>query len=122
MIKLTDGISRFAVVRFRRPGFHRWPGAEGKRAYLAHEHRHLFHVEVKIEVYHNDREIEYHDLLELCEETWETKLGCELGPASCEGMAAVLLKELSRHFGEERRLSVSVFEDGEVGAVLTTLE
>ena len=119
MIEMTDGITRFAVVRFRREGFHNWPGAEGRRAYLAQRHRHLFHVEVKLEVWDNEREVEYHDLLEYCTHLWDTELGREMGGLSCESMAHYLLAQISRHFGEKRRLSVSVFEDGEVGAVLT---
>jgi hypothetical protein len=49
-----------AIVRFQVPGFHCWQGATGDRAYLADRHRHLFHVEAKISIFQNDREVEFH--------------------------------------------------------------
>jgi hypothetical protein len=105
------------IVRFAVEGFHWWPGGTGKRAYLAAKHRHLFHVEAETEVNHDDREIEFHDLLEEARALFP---GGDLGTHSCETLA----RELGRQLAEKhkRPFRVAVFEDNEVGArVLSTL-
>lgn len=108
-------ISTFAVVRFTQSGFHHWQNAPDERAYLAQSHRHLFHLEVKVEVKHMDREIEYHDLLDYCHTLFP---GGDMGGKSCEHMAAGIVEAITRRW-ERRRVMVSVFEDGEVGAELS---
>ena len=52
-VHMTD--TSTAIVRFTFEGFHRWPDASGVRAYLASDHRHLFHVCVKLETFHDER-------------------------------------------------------------------
>jgi len=102
-----------AIVRFAVPGFHRWPDARGIRAYLAQRHRHLFHVEVTISLVHNERDMEFHDLLDFCENAFP---GGDMGNDSCETMATKLAEHITSEF--HRSVSVSVFEDGEVGATV----
>jgi hypothetical protein len=101
-----------AVIRFSVPGFHNWPGASGVRAYLADRHRHLFLVEVELQVFHEEREVEFHDLLDFCKTAFP---GGDMEGQSCETMATGLYKEVAGQY-PDRRLVVSVFEDGEVGA------
>lgn len=100
-------------VRFQVPGFHHWPNPTLGREYLGKRHRHLFHVEVRMSVDHDDREVEFHDLLDFARHAFA---GGELGGQSCEMMARALGKETARRFG--RAVQVSVSEDGEVGAVV----
>ena len=102
-------------VRFQVPGFHHWPEPTERRVYLGHRHRHLFHVEVRIDVGHDDREVEFHDLLDFARTQFP---GGELGGQSCEMMARSLGNKIARQFG--RAVEVSVSEDGEVGAVVLT--
>lgn len=101
-----------AIVRFQVPGFHCWQGATGERSYLANRHRHLFHVEARIEVFHNDREVEFHDFLDFCRANFP---GGEMGGRSCEMMAKDLLSAITGRY-PQRSARVAVFEDGEVGA------
>lgn len=108
-------ITTMAVVRFRVEGFHCWSDAEGERSYLASRHRHMFHVEVSLELYGLNREVEFHDLLGFCKEKF---LGGELGSKSCEMMALHLLHHVEEQWAQ-REITVSVFEDGEVGATVT---
>lgn len=108
-------MNTLAVIRFQVEGFHRWPDAPEPRAYLAQSHRHLFHVEVQIEVFHDDREIEFHDLLDFTRSVFP---GGDMGSDSCEVMAKEIIKQLTNKYGR-RAMQVSVFEDGEVGAVVT---
>lgn len=110
-------VTRWATVRFRVPGFHCWPDAPEARAYLRDRHRHLFHFEVDVELNHDERDIEFHDLLDDCKGFVGT--GGDYGNWSCETMAARLggyLLNAPKYAGRE--LAVHVFEDGEVGATL----
>lgn len=100
------------VVRHRFEGFHRWPGATGKRQYLSARHRHLFHLEVEVATWHGDREIEFHDLLD----TVKTPTNqTEWGSSSCEDIAFAIGAFVLTYY-PGRAMTVSVFEDGECGA------
>ena len=60
---------RTIFVRFQKGGIHKYPAAatdpllatgdEYDVSFLATPHRHIFHFEVTIEVFHNDRDIEF---------------------------------------------------------------
>lgn len=103
-------------VRFTRPGFHFWLGATGKRAYLSAKHRHLFHVEVRTVVHHDDREIEFHDLRDEAADLFDAlgNGGGELGPMSCEMIARSIGASLAAKY--KRSVTVEVSEDGEFAA------
>jgi hypothetical protein len=103
------------MVRRRFEGFHQWPDATGQRDYLAHRHRHLFWVQVEAAVTHDDREIEFHDLLDQVKAWWP---GPELGRWSCEQIGKHYLNHLIQDYGHRSYL-VEVWEDGEVGARVT---
>ena len=98
---------------FRRPGFHCWPDAPESHAYLRDLHRHIFHVEVALEVLHDDREVEFHWLLDQAEARWD-QWGLQLGHRSCEMLARELAEGLA--MVRNRRVRVVVSEDGENGA------
>ena len=99
-------------VRFNVEGFHYWPSAPKGRFYLGQKHRHQFYVEVSCEVKHDDREIEFHDLLDVSKHYFP---GGDMDEDSCEMMAHDLAKKLAYHY--DRPFSVSVSEDNEVGAI-----
>ena len=106
-------LKRVGVVRFTVEGWHRWEDAPPHRDYLAHNHRHLFHVEASVPLLHNEREVEFHDLLDFCKSVFN---GTGLNGDSCETMAEKLAKKIAERF--VRSACVSVFEDGEVGAIV----
>ena len=114
-MKTTKTIS----IRWHIPGFHRWKDAPTRRGYLRERHRHLFHIEVELGVRHDDREVEYHDLLDWC----RARLGQlgvsvgEFGDRSCEAIAETL-GEMILEKWPDRSLAVSVWEDGECGSTV----
>lgn len=110
----------FAVVRYQFEGFHCWPDAKKilpEAGFLSDRHRHMFHVEAKVEQFHDDRDIEFilfrRELAEYTEK--EIAPGKELGSKSCEQIALQILRYIQFTKGE-RRVTVRVFEDGENGA------
>jgi len=114
----------YAHISFTQPGIHRWPDAPPRRAYLADNHRHLFTVEVQIQLHHEEREIEFHDLRRLAINGFRMSSQyvadyddlADFGPKSCETLARELGEYLVMQY-PGRNVSVSVLEDGEVGAM-----
>lgn len=106
--------STHVIVRGQYEGVHQYPEAPEEVAYLRHPHRHLFHYEVEMEVFHDDREIEFillkHEVDEFVQHhQWPTRV-------SCEQMATSIGQWIQMAHGFNRYLSVSVFEDNENGA------
>ncbi|WP_441267946.1 hypothetical protein AB7G19_16405 [Bradyrhizobium sp. 215_C5_N1_1] len=102
-------------VRFTFAGFHRWAGAPPGRAYLADRHRHLFHVEVRMQVAHDDREVEFHDLQDQARTIFEGfSVNGDFGSHSCEMLGCELGSALVENY--QRPVTVIVSEDGECGA------
>jgi len=74
-------------------------------------HRHLFFVDVTTAVTHHEREIEFHDLIDVARDLFEPGT-----TESCETMAHNLAGRLRGHYA--RSFKVSVFEDNECGATV----
>jgi hypothetical protein len=100
-------------VAFTHPRLHRWPEAPRTRQYLAALHRHLFHVRVSTTVLHDDRELEFHDLLDEARDSFIRQTDTAM---SCEAMARELAESMCRRY--DRAFTVEVSEDGECGAVV----
>lgn len=102
------------VARSRVVGFHRWPEAPDKFAYLRDRHRHEFVIDARAYVGSPDREIEVNDLKQRMEAYLFEQYGspCEFGNMACEHIAAQLIDV----FGLS---SCQVLEDGLNGAVAT---
>jgi len=106
------------VVRLQIEGLHCWPNAANvfpEVGFLADPHRHIFFIELKKRVYHDDRDIEFimfkRDVQNyLFSKYYSIGKRCyEFSSMSCEMIASELLKEFDCEF-------VSVFEDNENGA------
>ena len=106
------------IVRFTREGWHRWQGAPPHREYLNTEHRHLFYFEVGLQVFEDDREVEFHELLHWSRQ--QVRYDGDFDTQSCEMIARDLLQKIIDRFSNPKRSAyVSVFEDNEVGAKVT---
>jgi len=122
-------LSRSVWCSFQFEGLHCWPDAPESVAYLRDEHRHVFYVCVWIEVYHNDRELEFitvkHQLENLINEHYphvnHIKRIFDLGCSSCEDIAKFLLDQIVKLY-PDRAVEVSVSEDGENGSCVSTFD
>lgn len=103
-------------VNYMFEGFHRWETAPTHRQYLRSRHRHLFYVRAEIQVFENDREIEFHDFIDFCKEHLND---VPYLANSCEHMAHHLLDAIIKKH-PDRWVKVSVSEDNEVGATVVT--
>jgi hypothetical protein len=112
----SDNTPTSIWVTYSFVGFHSWPDATPSRAYLAARHRHNFGVRVDMEVLHDNREVEFHDLIDACKYHLND---VPEGGQSCEHMARHLLDNLAIEY-PNRVISVSVDEDDECGATVAT--
>ena len=131
---LSDS-KRLIWVSFQREGIHKYPAAldDPKLAtggwddvsFLGYPHRHMFHFRVWIEVYHDDREIEFiqfkrwlqrlYDMAPDGSEGHNNSTVLELDYKSCEMIADELCLEIRKRYGTKRHVAIEVSEDNENG-------
>ena len=109
--------SKWIFVTFQREGIHCWPGAKDLPGveFLANPHRHLFKFRVEVQVFHDDREIEFILFKRELEKLYGDGI-LELDYKSCEMIADELAKYIKDHY-PGRFMKIEVSEDGENGAV-----
>lgn len=108
--------SRTIFVTFRKEGLHRYPAAPEGVEFLRNEHRHIFHFRVTIQVFHNDRDLEFILFKRELESLYSTSL-LEMDFKSCEMLAEDLIGYITGKY-PNRFVEVEVSEDGENGATL----
>ncbi|HOL14170.1 MAG TPA: hypothetical protein PLD61_07345 [Bacillota bacterium] len=108
-------MKKLIAVRTQFEGIHCYPDAPEEVRFLRHPHRHVFHVELQIEVYHNDRELEF-IIVKRNLEVYINQTLKNVSSKSCEAMAELIRNYAHERWGENRLVNVGVFEDGENGA------
>ena len=108
-------------VTFQKEGIHRYPAAASDPklaavSFLANEHRHMFHFRVDLEVFHDDREVEFILLKRELEGLYSTGT-LQLNNMSCEMIARELLAYINQYY-PKRDCVISVSEDNENGCTL----
>lgn len=112
-------VSKTIWVRFQKEGIHKYPAAltDPKLAevqFLGHPHRHMFHFEVEMEVFHDDRDVEFILLKRELEGLYEQGT-LQLDYKSCEMLCDDLADYILDKY-PSRNLRISVSEDNENGA------
>lgn len=109
-------------ITFQKEGLHKYPAAlkDPKLesvSFLGYPHRHIFHFKVFLEVFHDDRELEF-----IIEKRWMENLyqagTLELNYKSCEMIAEELLASLKDRYGAHRHFKIEISEDKENGCLL----
>ena len=111
-------------VTFRKEGLHKYPAAlddpklatgdEYDVSFLGYVHRHIFHFKVGIEVFHDDRDIEFIQFKRWLEKMY-TENTLQLNFKSCEMISDDLYAEINKKY-PNRDIEIEVSEDGENGA------
>jgi hypothetical protein len=112
-------------VTFRKEGIHRYPAAltdpklatgdEYDVSFLGHPHRHMFHFKVYLEVFHDDRDVEFIQFKRWLENLYNQGT-LALDFKSCEMMADDLHGQISSKY-TDRKIWIEVSEDGENGCL-----
>jgi hypothetical protein len=127
--RVKTAAKRQIWVTFQKEGIHCYPAAatdpllntgnEYDVSFLASPHRHIFHFRVSIDVFHNDRDIEFIQF-----KRWLIALYSgqdsvlELNYKSCEMIADDLYVQIAARY-PNRAVSIEVSEDGENGCSIT---
>ena len=114
---------RTIQVTFSKEGIHKYPGADTDPklatgdwddvSFLGYPHRHIFHFKVWIEVYHNDRDIEFIQFKRWLERLYSNDV-VQLDYKSCEMIADELAVTIQEKY-PNRYVKISVAEDNENG-------
>jgi hypothetical protein len=116
--------NKFIWVTFQKEGIHKYPqaltdpnlatGDEYDVSFLGYPHRHIFHFRVDIEVFHDDRELEFIQFKRWLESLYQTNT-LQLNYRSCE-MISDDLSVLIKDKYPDRKFKISVSEDNENGS------
>jgi hypothetical protein len=130
--RIMDRAERKIWITFRREGIHKYPAAatdpnlatgdEYDVSFLASPHRHIFHFRVWIDVFHNDRDIEFIQFKRWLENLYSSTNNnsssiLELDFKSCEMIADDLYIQIAQRY-PERAVWIEVAEDGENGCLI----
>jgi len=113
-------------VTFRKEGIHMYPAAatdpklktgdEYDVSFLGTPHRHIFHFKVYIEVFHDDRDIEFIQFKRWLEKLYNEGT-LQLNYKSCEMISENLHAEITARY-PNREIWIEVSEDGENGCFI----
>lgn len=113
-------------VTFQKEGIHCYPiasydpklatGDEYDVSFLGTPHRHIFHFKVYIEVFHDDRDIEFIQFKRWLEKMYNEGT-LELNHKSCEMISHDLHAQISARY-PAREIWISVSEDNENGCFI----
>jgi hypothetical protein len=126
--RIIDAAERKIWVTFRREGIHCYPAAatdpqlntagEYDVSFLASPHRHIFHFRVWIDVWHNDRDIEFIQFKRWLESLYSgSNTVLALDWKSCEMIADDLYIQVAGRY-PGRAVWIEVAEDGENGCLI----
>jgi len=124
--RIMSQAERKIWVTFRKEGVHKYPAAASDPAlatgdeydvsFLGVPHRHIFHFRVWIDVFHNDRDIEFIQFKRWLENLYAGGT-LELNYKSCEMIADDLYLQIANRY-PERAVWIEVAEDGENGCLI----
>jgi hypothetical protein len=126
--RIMQSAERKIWITFRKEGIHKYPAAatdpalctagEYDVSFLASPHRHIFHFRVWIDVFHNDRDIEFIQFKRWLESLYNGQSSVlELDWKSCEMIADDLYLQIAGRY-PGRAVWIEVAEDGENGCLI----
>jgi hypothetical protein len=124
--RISEQAKRMIWVTFQKEGIHKYPGAdtdpklatddEYDVSFLGYPHRHIFHFKVAIQVFHNDRDIEFIQFKRWLENSFRDGV-MQLDHKSCEMISDELYLLIANRY-PNRDIEITVSEDGENGATI----
>ena len=113
-------------VTFTQEGVHRYPQAATNPklatndwddvSFLGVPHRHIFHFKVYLEVFHDDRDVEFIQFKRWMQRLYSVEQVLNLDYKSCEMIADDLYAQIIAKY-PDRDVFIEVSEDGENGCI-----
>ena len=124
--RIKASAERKIWITFRKEGIHKYPAAatdpllatndEYDVSFLGYPHRHIFHFRVWIDVFHNDRDIEFIQFKRWLENLYKDSV-LTLDYKSCEMIADDIYIKIAERY-TNRAVWIEVAEDGENGCLI----
>ena len=124
--RISAAAQRKIWITFQKEGVHCYPAAatdpqlatgdEYDVSFLGTPHRHIFHFQVWIDVFHNDRDIEFIQFKRWLENLYKDSI-LALDYKSCEMIADDLYIQIASRY-PNRAVWIEVSEDGENGCLI----
>lgn len=129
MQRISHEAKRMIFVTFQKEGIHKYPAAltdpllaTGDKydvSFLGYSHRHIFHFRIWIDVFHNDRDIEFIQFKRWLQELYNgNQAVLQLDYKSCEMIADDLYVQIANKY-PNRCVIIEVSEDNENGCSIT---
>ena len=126
--RIMQRAERKIWITFRREGIHKYPAALTDQSlatgdqydvsFLGYPHRHIFHFRVWIDVFHNDRDVEFIQFKRWLENLYSGDQGVlSLDYKSCEMISDDLYLQIAARY-PGRSVWIEIAEDGENGALI----
>lgn len=115
-MKVQQARNTFIKVAFQKEGIHQYPEAPEGVEFLQHPHRHIFYFYVMMQVFHDDREVEFILFKRELEALYSEGI-MQADNKSCEMLASDLLDYIEEKY-PDRFVQVEVYEDDENGAIV----
>ena len=126
LVKQANNASKMIWVTFRKEGIHMYPGADTDPklatgdwddvSFLGVPHRHIFHFKVWIEIFHDDRDIEFIQFKRWLQRLYDNSV-LELDHRSCEMISNDLFLQIAQRY-PGRNIWIDISEDGENGSFI----
>jgi hypothetical protein len=124
--RIMDNATRKIWVTFQKEGIHCYPAAttdpmlatgdEYDVSFLGYPHRHIFYFRVWIDVFHNDRDIEFIQFKRWLENLYKDDV-LKLDYKSCEMIADDIYIQIAQRY-PDRAVWIEVSEDNENGCLI----
>lgn len=105
----------FVYATLQKEFIHQYDSAPGEVWFLKYPHRHIAHIKVSIQVFDDDREIEFIMLKRWLDNSLDFE---DVTGVSCESIADDILVLVQSKYGASREVKVEVSEDAENGCEL----
>jgi|TARA_R110000782_G_scaffold11744_3_gene35498 hypothetical protein len=125
-VRIMSTAERKIWVTFQKEGIHCYPAAatdpllatgdEYDVSFLGSLHRHIFHFRVWIDVFHNDRDIEFIQFKRWLENLYKDNI-LKLDYKSCEMIADDIYIQIAQRY-PDRAVWIEVSEDNENGCLV----
>lgn len=134
--RIMQHAERKIWVTFQKEGIHKYPAAltdpalatgdEYDVSFLGYPHRHIFHFKVWIDVFHNDRDVEFIQFKRWLENLFRAGLASDnsttnsvlsLDYKSCEMIADDIYIQIAQRY-PDRAVWIEVSEDNENGCLV----
>jgi|TARA_R110000868_G_scaffold174403_1_gene411107 hypothetical protein len=129
--RIMENANRKIFVKFQKEGIHMYPGADKDPnlatggwddvSFLGVPHRHIFHFCVWIDVFHNDRDIEFIQFKRWLERLYSAADNStptlQLDHKSCEMIADDIYIQIAQRY-PDRAVWIEVSEDNENGCLI----